>query len=366
MDELIYAVWLSAKTGIKPLTKCRIFDLFKSFKDIYFCDTEKLKQIEGIRPSDIRALSDKDLKRAQDVMAYCGKSGITVIDITSSDYPERLKHIFDPPLVIYVKGRLPDIDSAPVISVIGTRSADGYGLKVSADIAYEISLGGGIVVSGLTKGADAAAAEGALASGRPLAAVLGTSHDRCTSALARQVEKCGALISEYPPGTEANKSFFRARNRIAAGISVGVVVTQAPENSGTKLFAQEAAEQGKDIFVVPGNVDSENSAGIYELMRDGAQPVINGRDVLREYLYAFPGKIFLETAGSAVRPKSPVQNSREKPVKKTRMKTSVSQSAPATVTAPAPCAVRLDGLNEKQRAAAECLADGPKFVEEIM
>ena len=367
MQEQICALWLSAKTGIRPIVKNRLFDSFKSFQGIYEGQKKDFESIEGIRPSDIRALENKELKKAEDAFAYCGKNDISVLMIDSPEYPLRLKNIFDPPLVLFVKGKLPDIDANPVISVIGTRKADAYGLKISGDMAYEISLCGGTVVSGLTAGADAAAAEGALASGKPMVGVLGTSHDKCTSTLSRKVASQGALISEYPPGTEPNKSFFRARNRIAAGISVGVVVTQAPENSGTKLFASEAAEQGKDVFVVPGNVDSENSMGIYELMRDGAPPVIRGKEVLREYVSMFPDRIRLDAADNAERPE---------PSKKSRSassprKTASASSKPAQKHSPVQpprnsSAERLAALPDRQRSAAECLKDGAKFVEEIM
>lgn len=366
MDELIYSIWLSAKTGIKPINKLRLYEKYQSFKAIYECTEIEYKSIPGIRPSEISALVNKDLDKARKISDYCLKNGLLVLGFDSPAYPQRLKNIYDPPLVLFVKGSLPDIDSLPVISVIGTRNADEYGLKISSDIAYEISLCGGIVVSGLTTGADASAAEGALASGMPVIGVLGTSHDKCSSALAKKVASAGALISEYPPGTEANKSFFRARNRIAAGLSLGVVVTQAPEKSGTKLFASEAAEQGKDVFVVPGNVDSENSTGIYQLMRDGAMPVISGKDVVREYLSAYPDLINPFAADNAEKP-DVIKNAKASVASRSLQNAGKNKVPGRIVRAQAAAAEdKLIGLTDKQRSAVGCLSDSPKFVEEIM
>ena len=147
---------------------------------------------------------------------------------------------------------------------------------------------GGTVLSLLTTGIDEASAKGALLSGRPCIGVLGTSHERFRSVFREELRKNGALVSEYPPGRETARHFFRERNRIAAGLSVGVVVIEAPEHSGTRLFVQDAVEQGKDIFAVPGNADAENAAGTLSLLKEGAKLVTCGEEVLEEYELRFP------------------------------------------------------------------------------
>jgi len=180
------------------------------------------------------------------------------------------------------------VDDSALIAVIGTRKASPYGLKMAGRLSYGITKCGGIVVSGLTAGIDAEAAKAALMAGGTCIGVLGTAHEENRSPLARDVAEAGALISEYPPGTVAQKSFFRARNRISAGLSVGTVVVEAPKGSGALLFAREALEQGKEIFAVPGNADSANSAGTIELLKDGAKPVTEAWYVIGEFSSIFP------------------------------------------------------------------------------
>ena len=143
----------------------------------------------------------------------------------------------------------------------------------------------------LTSGVDAAAARGALLAGGRCVGVLGTPHECEAGTLAAEVAARGALISEYPPGTKPEKHFFRDRNRIAAGLSVGVTVVEAPERSGARLFAETAMEQGREIFAVPGNADAPNSVGTIAMIKDGAKPVVCGWDVLSEFESRFGGKL---------------------------------------------------------------------------
>ena len=193
-------------------------------------------------------------------------------------------------MVLYVKGRLPDVDAIPSVAVIGTRSATPYGLKMGRDIAFEIAKCGGIVVSGLTEGIDRAAARGCLLAGGTCIGVLGTAHGR-DGELREDVVASGALVSEYPPGSEPQKRFFRERNRVASGLSHAVCVVEAPEQSGALLFAREALEQGREIFAVPGNADAENSAGIMTLLKQGARPAACGWDVLEDFAAVYPDKL---------------------------------------------------------------------------
>ena len=223
----------------------------------------------------------------ENILAECRRLDIRPVTMRDADYPRRLRNIFAPPAVIYVKGKLPELDDEAAIAVIGTRKASPYGLKMGSRLAYEIVKCGGIVVSGLTSGVDAAAARGALMADGVCIGVLGTSHEQEKGRLARDVAARGALISEYPPGTQPLRSHFRDRNRITAGISV----VEAPEKSGALLFAAEANEQGKEIFAVPGNVDAPNSAGTISLMQEGAKPVRTGWDILCEFEALFPEKL---------------------------------------------------------------------------
>lgn len=233
----------------------------------------------------------RDLDAALRIIDECEKQGIGIISCQDANFPDRLKNICFPPSIIYVKGTLPAIDDEAAIALIGTRKASPYGLKMGRKLGYEIAKCGGIVVSGLTSGIDASGAEGALLAGGKVIGVLGTPHEKERGRLAEDVARSGALISEYPPGTTPNSAFFRARNRLAAGLSVGVAVVEAPAKSGTRLFANEAADQGKEIFAVPGNADSYNCVGTNSLLKEGAKPVTNGWDIMCEFAPLYPDKV---------------------------------------------------------------------------
>ena len=291
MASIKYWVWLSAQTGVSAASKAALLRHYGDAETAFFAPSGDFAQIRGVTAGDAAVLENRDLSRVEEILDECRRLDLRPVTMQDADYPRRLRNIFAPPAVIYVRGKLPELDDEAAIAVIGTRKASPYGLKTGSRLAYEIAKCGGIVVSGLTAGIDAAAARGALEAGGRCIGVLGTSHELEKGTLAREVAGRGALISEYPPGTPPLKVHFRERNRISAGISVGVVVVEAPEKSGALLFAAEAAEQGKEIFAVPGNVDSPNSAGTLALMQEGAKPVRTGWDVLCEFEALFPGKL---------------------------------------------------------------------------
>ena len=291
MASIKYWVWLSAQTGVSPAAKAALLRHYGDAETAFFAPSGEFGRIRGISAGDAAVLESRDMSRVGDILAECRRLDIRPVTMQDADYPRRLRNIFAPPAVIYVKGKLPELDDEAAIAVIGTRKASPYGLKMGSRLAFEIVRCGGIVVSGLTTGVDAAAARGALLADGVCIGVLGTSHNLEKGSLARDVSVKGALISEYPPGTQPMKSHFRDRNRISAGLSVGVAVVEAPEKSGALLFAAEANEQGKEIFAVPGNADAPNSAGTISLMQEGAKPVRTGWDILCEFADLFPGKL---------------------------------------------------------------------------
>ena len=291
MASIKYWVWLSAQTGVSPAAKAALLRHYGNAETAFFAPAGEFGRIKGISAWDAAVLESRDMSRVEDILAGCRQLDIRPVTMQDADYPERLRNIFAPPAVIYVKGKLPELDDEAAIAVIGTRKASPYGLKMGSRLAGEIVRCGGIVISGLTSGIDAAAARGALLADGVCIGVLGTSHDMEKGSLARDVCVKGALISEYPPGTQPLRSHFRDRNRISAGLSVGVTVVEAPEKSGALLFAAEANDQGKEIFAVPGNADAPNSAGTIALMQEGAKPVRTGWDILCEFADLFPGKL---------------------------------------------------------------------------
>ena len=287
MDPLLSWLWLSL-LNLSPRAVSAILREYRDAGHAFAAEKEAFHGLCGITPREAEVLENRDLTAAELSLRRCREQKLAIIPFTDPAYPERLRQTATPPAVLCVQGEQPDFDAAPVLAVIGTRRASAYGLKMSRELAFQIASGGGTVLSLLTPGADEAAAEGALKAGRPCIAVLGTPHEACRWPLMREVAKCGAVISEYPPAKEQFRHFFRERNRVAAGLSDGVVVVEAPEKSGTRLFVTEAAEQGKDVFAVPGNADAENAAGTLNLLKEGAKLVTCGADVLEEYLLRFP------------------------------------------------------------------------------
>ncbi len=289
---LIHWIWLSTRPGINDRKKKQILDAFGDPEDAFCSSEAELSQMEGISREMITALMDKNLSDAENILRQCVDKGICVCTMAEEAYPKRLKHIADPPLVLYHKGPIPNMETAPVIAVVGTRTASAYGMNVSRRIGYQIGACGGILVSGVAKGNDGMAMHGALLSGGQVLGVLGSGVDvvypKCNRHLFADLERGGCLLSEYPPETPPYSWNFPRRNRIISGLSNGVVVVEAPEGSGALITAREALEQGRDVFCVPGNVDMPTFEGSNALLREGATPVRNGWDVVSEYAQIYP------------------------------------------------------------------------------
>lgn len=291
MSELKYWLWLSSLTGVRARTKRLLLERYGSVRDLYFAPRGDYAALGGLTEQECAALENKSFDRAQEIMRSCEELGVDIKTIQDADYPRRLAAIYDPPAVLYVRGRLPVVDEKAAIAVVGTRRASPYGLKMAARLGYEITRCGGLVISGLTAGVDVTAAHGALMAGGSCIGVLGSPIDDLDwgGETARDVAVVGAVISEYPPGARRHPACFRARNRITAGLSVAAVVVEAPRRSGALLFADEAASQGREVFAVPANADCENAAGGLALIMDGAVPVTCGWDVLCGFAGRFSG-----------------------------------------------------------------------------
>ena len=287
VDSLIYWIWLSL-LNLSPRAVTAVLQHCGDAERAYAEESDAFHGVRGITAREAEALENRDLTAAEFSQRRCLEQKLRILPLTDPAYPERLKQIAEPPAALYIQGEFPELDKAPVLAVIGTRRASAYGIRMSRELAFQIASGGATVLSLLTPGADEAAAAGMIQAGTPCIGVLGTAHEACRWPLMRQVVGNGAVVSEYPPGKEQFRHFFRERNRLAAGLSDGVVVVEAPEKSGTRLFVTEAAEQGKDVFAVPGNADAETAAGTLNLLKEGAKLVTCGTDVLEEYVLRFP------------------------------------------------------------------------------
>ena len=282
-----YWVWLSCVSGVRPWAKYRLVEKLGSPEAVFFAGEEELSAVEGIQPGEVRRLMDKSMERASRAQALCDERGIQILTVQDAEYPERLRRISDPPVVLYVWGKLPPVDDLTVVAVVGTRKATPYGLRMAGKLGRELAEQGAVVISGLAEGCDGAAMAAALQGGGVVLGVLGTAIDQVYPSKNRElfaeVKSRGALISEYPPGMRTYPADFKVRNRIITGLCVGVVVVEAPKKSGTQNTAGHALEQGRDIFAVPGNADAEACMGCNELIQSGAYAVTCGEDVICQY-----------------------------------------------------------------------------------
>ena len=289
---LIHWIWLAQLPDITLHQKLQLLQRFPDAEDLFYADGDKLSELE---PKFREALSNKDLSEARKIENKCLQCKIDLLPITDSAYPARLRNISDPPILLYCKGSLPDLAEKPVIGIVGTRKATPYGITATKKVSRQIAACGGLVVSGGAVGIDAAAMQGALETGNPVICVLGCGVDVAypvkNRQLFEQTAKNGCLLSEYPPGATPERWHFPQRNRIISGMANGVLVTEAPEKSGALITARQALEQGRDVFVIPGNIDVETSAGSNALLQDGAAAVLSGWDVVKVYESQYPDTV---------------------------------------------------------------------------
>ena len=292
---LVHWIWLSTRAHINERVKVELVHRFQDPETIYFADSDSFAQIEGLSDAGKITLADKNLAEAEKILRDCRRENLGILTYQDAAYPARLKNISDPPLVFYYKGRLPDFDGLPLIGVVGTRKASAYGMNAAKKLGYQIARCGGIVVSGMASGIDGMATRGALTAGTPAVGILGCGADvvypPSNRGLFADMEQYGCLLSEFVPGTPPAGYNFPKRNRIISGLSCGVLVVEAPERSGALITAQAALDQGRDVFVVPGNIDVDTFVGSNRLLRDGAMAVSSGWDILSEYEAQFPDQI---------------------------------------------------------------------------
>jgi len=292
---LKYWLWLTNLRGLSNQTRLALLRHFGTPEDIYYADEGEILLTEGITRQQAALLADHDLTAANRILADCQRLNINLLTLQDAAYPSRLKNIYDPPCLLYYKGRMPAFDEEAAIAVVGTRDCTPYGVACAEKLSYGMASGGALIVTGLAAGVDSAAARGALRAGGTVAGVVGNGLDVPypyeNRYLYEDVAAAGVLISEYPPGTRPAASHFPVRNRILSGLALATLVVEAPERSGALITANTALEQGRDVFAVPGPIDAENSVGCNHLIRDGAGLVSEAWDILREYEARFPDKL---------------------------------------------------------------------------
>lgn len=295
MAQLKYWIWLSNLPRLNNQMRLSLLEHFGEPDKIYYGEKEEYFLVQGMTRSMAEALEDKSLEAADRILGDCDRLGLRIITLRDTEYPDRLRNIYDPPLLLYVLGRMPRFDEEVAVAMVGTRRASPYALEMGEKLAFQMAGLGAVIVSGLAAGGDAAAHRGALRAGGFTAAVIGGGHDivypRENRPLYEDIAARGVILSEYPPGTEHMGEHFPVRNRIISGLSVGVVVTEAPERSGALITAGLALDQGRDLFAIPGQMGDRRCAGSNALLRDGAGVVTDAWDVLSVYAGKFPHKI---------------------------------------------------------------------------
>ena len=296
MSTLKYWIWLATRAGLGTLTSVRLLERFGTPENAYFAHQNEYEAVEGLSAVGRESLWNKELSGAEEILGRCDRLGLRLLTLKDAEYPNRLKNIPDPPILLYLKGRLPVVDEELVIGMVGSRTPSAYGVRVAREMSLDLARAGVVLCSGIAAGVDAAVLRGGLAAGGTVISVVAGGLDIVTPAenrgLYEDVAATGVLVSEYPPGTPHLGGHYRSRNRIISGLSEGVVVVEGSWKSGSLITAHAALEQGREVFAVPGNVDSPMSAAPNQLLyRQEAGVARNANDVLEAFLRRYPLRV---------------------------------------------------------------------------
>lgn len=309
-DREAYMV-LNMIEGLGPVSVRRLIDTLGSPKAILESDREALMEARGVGEKlALKIIVQRDSIDLEEEIEKAAEADARIITPLDEEYPRALKTIHNPPLALYVRGKiLPEDERA--IAIIGSRSTSHYGLNAADRFAYQLGQTGFTVISGLARGADTAAHSGALkGSGRTIA-ILGSALDCLyppeNAELAEKIAKNGAVMSEYPMGRQADRMTFPYRNRIVSGMSMGVLVVESAVKGGSMHTAEAAMEQGRTVMALPGRVDAPGSHGPHLLIKNGAKLVERLDDILEEYEFLIPpSEMETPDAETAARPDVPL------------------------------------------------------------
>lgn len=278
-------IWLNnIKIGNRAVEK--VLKYFKNISDIWQANSSEIMSIKGITEEiKKRIIFHRNLNQLDEVLGKINELGINVITVLDENYPINLRYVYDNPMVLYCKGDFIEEDNLS-IAIVGSRKATAYGKWASEKFSHELAKLGITVISGMAKGIDTCAHKGALNGNGRTVAILGSGIDviypKSNKDLYNEISQNGVVVSEFPIGTEPYATNFPLRNRIISGISLGVIVIEATEKSGSLITAEHAMEQGKEVFAVPGNINSMFSRGTNTLIKDGAKIVLDIEDILEE------------------------------------------------------------------------------------
>lgn len=294
LQENVYLYWLCQVPTLGNVTIRNLWEHFHNFSTIYNIEETDIRESGLVREDQITAMRTWKRRFSECETAYYGLKdrGIRFITPLDAEYPSCLLPLYDAPMGLYVKGRLPD-PLLPSVAIVGARGCSNYGKQVAEAFAGALAQEDVQVISGLAEGIDGAAHRGALRVGRPTYGVLGCGVNICyppsNYKLFEAMEMCGGILSEYPPGEKPLPGYFPMRNRIISGLSDVVLVVEAKERSGSLITAELGLEQGKEVYAVPGRITDPLSAGCNRLIEQGAGPALTPGTIL-EYLGLKHGK----------------------------------------------------------------------------
>lgn len=299
MSDVRYWLWLSLRLSPGSSAVDLVLRHFSyDAKLIFKADRKELESVPGLKNDVIESLLDKTLDETRDIYSWCMMQNVGLLAYDNPLYPERLRSIPHPPVLLYYKGKIPNFDQNVCIATVGTRKISEYGKREGYIISRDLAMGGAIVVSGMARGIDSICHRGALDAGGHTVAVLGCGINRIyppeNGPLMDEISLSGTILTEYKPDTPPVGSNFPIRNRIISGLCQGTLVVEADEQSGALITARTASQQGRDLFALPGKVDEQNSQGTNSLIKDGAKMVTSALDILVEYEFYYPDTIRTE------------------------------------------------------------------------
>lgn len=281
------AFWLGTAPGIGAAKAQRLVQAAGSVEALFLMDKEEMQRLAVVGKKDVDALFLPGRReRIQREYEALQKKGIHYVSRYGMGYPEKLRSLYEPPLQLYVRGELPK-ECGLAIAIVGARECTCYGRDMARMFAFRLAKAGVYIISGMARGVDGWAHQGALEAGGLTYAVLGCGVDICYprihAGLYQSITKHGGILSEYPPGTQARPPFFPRRNRIISGLSDGILLVEAGQKSGSLITVEAALEQGRDVFVIPGRIGDTLSEGCNRLIVQGALPVLSPEDILDFY-----------------------------------------------------------------------------------
>ncbi len=287
MNKDMYWLWLTNIKGIGRKKTQYLLELYKQPMNIWELESYHINKLKFLtRENKNHLLASRDENRINHIYSLLKEHKITYVSIDHPHYPEYLKHLYDSPYGLYVKGKLPNVKQ-PSLAIVGARKCSSYGRNVAKYFGQELAKLGFTIISGMARGIDTAAHQGALKGGGKTVAVLGSGVNVCypseNKSLMEQIQHSGAVISEFSVNAAPLAGHFPLRNRIISGLSDGVLIVEAAEKSGTLITTDMALEQGKNVYAIPGRITDDLSKGTHQLIQSGAKMVTRLEDILEDF-----------------------------------------------------------------------------------